>query len=145
MTIIQFKKVALIATVTSALTACGGGGGGSDTPKVPVDVNSAPTIASFSHQLSTSSPEQIVYSWSVADSDGDTLSCSLSPGNGLAAVTIADCANTVSTTVTSSGAGSYQASLTVTDPSSASVSDDITFDIAEPGLPAPIITAGDNE
>jgi pullulanase len=146
MTIIQFKKVALIATVTSALTACGGGGGGdSVAPKVLVDTNNAPTITNFSHQILESAPDQIVYSWVVADIDGDTLSCTLSPGNGLAAVTIDDCANNISSTVTSSGAGSYQASITVTDPSSANATDSLTFDIAESGLPAPVVTAGDNE
>jgi len=143
MTIIQFKQVALIAAVTTALSACGGGGGSSETPKIPVDVNIAPTIASFSHEILESSPEQIVYSWSVADSDGDTLSCTLSPGNGLAAVTIDDCANNTTSTITSAGAGSYQASLTVTDPSNASANDDLSFELS--GLAAPVVTAGDNE
>lgn len=142
MTIIQFKQLALVAAVTSALSACGGGGS-SDTPKVPTDVNSAPTISSFSHQILESSPEQIVYSWAVADSDGDTLSCTLAPGNGLAAVTIADCANNTSTTLNSAGAGNYQASLTVTDPSNAKASDELSFDLS--GLAAPVVTAGENE
>jgi pullulanase len=146
MTIIQFKKVALIATVTTALSACGGGSSdGGDKVKTPGKVNNTPTMTSFSHDIIESSPNEIVYSWSVTDSDGDALSCQLSPGNGLTTVTIDDCANNTSTTVTSSGAGNYQASLTVTDPSNASATASLTFDIATAGLPAPMVTAGDNE
>jgi pullulanase len=127
---------------------CGGGGGNSgSTNPPPVQQNNAPTINSFSDEMSATNPLEVTFSWTVADADSDALSCVLSPGNGLQDISITDCIATNSTVVSYTVAGTIEASLTVTDASNASASQSVllTLEDTSGGLPQPVVTAGDNE
>lgn len=139
----------LIAVITILLSACGGGGGTSDTksPSQPTPQNSAPVISSFAAQISSDNPLEVTFTWSVSDPNGDALSCVLNPGNQQANIEIADCISSQSSTVAYSNAGTVNVSLTVTDPSNASRSQNLSVDLQLPtgGLPQPVITAKENE
>ncbi|RHW77758.1 alpha-1,6-glucosidase domain-containing protein [Colwellia sp. RSH04] len=139
------KQVFLYTSLSITLAACGGGGGGEETTPItpPTPTNSAPTISSFASNIDDFA---VTFTWSVADSDNDALSCVLSPGGTLDDVTISDCSATTSTVVTYPSAGEFSASFSVTDTSSASAQDSLVINISDPNaLPEPIVTAGDNQ
>ncbi|MCJ8318384.1 MAG: DUF3372 domain-containing protein [Colwellia sp.] len=146
---ISFKKLIVISFFTIGIAACGGGSSGEKTggPSFPEQpVNNAPTISELTAEVSNTSLLEVTYTWVVADIDNDALSCVLSPGGGLANVTISDCLTTMSTTVTYAAAGSITANLQVSDTSAEKSDKDVDITLEEDtSLPAPVVTAGDNE
>ena len=134
----------------SVLSACGGGGGNT-TPATPIVVappqNTAPTISSFVSQADVDNALNITFSWAVTDSEGDALSCVISPGNGVDDISVADCSATTSVTVMYVSAGDVSASLMVSDTSNASNTQSVDFSIVDTsgGTPTPVVTAADNQ
>ena len=135
-----------LTTVAFMLVGCGGGGNSIPNPP-PVQQNNTPSISNFSAEISATNSLDVTFSWAVSDADSDALSCELSPGNGIADITISDCLATTSTLVSYSVAGTAEASLTVSDPSNASASQNVAFTIEDTSgaLPQPVVTSGDNE
>jgi pullulanase len=129
------------------LVACGGGGdSGNATTPPPTSTNTAPTVSSFSAEINQSSPLEVTFTWGVSDTDGDTLSCILAPGEGIDNLDITDCSATTTATVSYPDAGNYTASLQVIDPSNTSGSSDIDVTVTNVVvMPEPVITAGENE
>lgn len=138
------KKLIILTALTTGISACGGGAG--STTSTPVQ-NQAPTITNFSTQVSESNSLTYVYTWSVSDADNDNLTCTLNPGEGVDSLVVDDCASNTSTSVTYSTSGEFNATLTVNDPSNTSVTSSInvTVEAAVVELPAPVITAGENQ
>ena len=138
------KQILLCTALSTGLVACGGGG--STTPP-PSPVNKAPTVSSFTAEISATSSLDVTFSWAVADADNDALSCVVNPGGNVNSVTISDCKATTSTTITYPNAGDFTANLAVSDPSNASANKDVTLTLADTNseLPAPAVTAGENE
>lgn len=136
-----------LSVTTMACMFAGCSGGSSDPTPPTVLQNSAPSISGFSAEISAANSLDVTFSWAATDADGDVLSCVLSPGNGLQDVPLNDCIATTSTLVSYTVAGAADASLTVTDPSNASVSQSVSLTIEDTsgGLPQPVVTAGDNE
>lgn len=89
---------------------------------IPPD-NTAPEITAFSATGSARTAEPMTFTWQVQDADqdsnGDTLSCTLNPGDGTAPYQIADCQATTSQTHSYQTAGTFTATLTVRDSSGA--------------------------
>lgn len=140
-----FKNTLLCTVLSTGLVACGGGSDDGGTTS-PSPTNNAPTISAFTTEISTTSTLEVTFSWAVADADGDALSCELTPGEGLGSVSVANCLTTTSTTVTYDEAGSFTATLQVSDLSNDSSNKDVAVTIEEgTPLPAPVISAGENE
>ncbi|PCJ50034.1 MAG: pullulanase [Gammaproteobacteria bacterium] len=146
---VKIINITIVTLLTTVLSACGSGGGDSTPPPppVPTSSNNAPSISDFAAEVSTSNTLRYTFSWAVSDADNDSLTCSLSSGDGSNAITINDCAITTSSTIDYSVGGDFQASLTVTDPSNDSVSSivDITVEATSNGLPLPSVFAGENQ
>lgn len=136
----RFKQILICTALTTGSVACGGGGGsdGGTTPPTPTPTNNAPTITSFTAEVSTTSALQVTYTWAVADADSDTLSCVLKPSGDVADVNISDCTATTSTTVTYTSGGDFTANLAVTDPSNASANSNLSVSVTSPNT-APAI------
>jgi pullulanase len=141
------KKLLICTALSTTVVACGGGGGSDDggTPPVTPPVtpsNNAPTITTFTSDINELA---VTYSWVVADSDGDDLSCTLTYGNGNSAE-IDDCKATTSVTETYQSGGTFTANLQVNDSSNDSANQDLAITVeALISLPEPVVTAGDNE
>jgi pullulanase len=144
---LTLKNIILPASLSAFLVACGGGGdSGTATTSPPTPTNTAPTVSSFTAEINQSSPLEVTFAWGVSDTDGDTLSCILSPGQGIDNIDITDCSATTTETISYPDAGNYTASIQVIDPSNASSSSDIDITITNKVvMPDPIITAGENE
>ncbi|MGL1958061.1 MAG: DUF3372 domain-containing protein [Colwellia sp.] len=132
----SLKKIFIYTALSTGLVACGGGGGDSDGGTTPT--NKTPTVSSFT--VSNTTSLAVTFSWTVADADGDALSCVLTPNGGVASVTISDCKSTTSATITYPTGGSYTANLKVSDPSNASNNQDVAVTVEEPNN-APTITS----
>lgn len=52
-----------------------------------------PSVGNFTVQASTNNSLEYTYSWSVNNADNNTLSCTLTTGDGSVDITISDCAN----------------------------------------------------
>lgn len=146
----QSKKLLQLSLTTLVwlLAACGGGNGASSNPpSPPVQQNRSPIISSFSVEISETNSFEVTFSWTATDADNDALNCELSPGNGLANISISNCITINSTVVNYSNAGSANATLTVSDPSNASASQSVSLTLEDTSgaLPQPVVTAGDNE
>ncbi|MBL4942176.1 MAG: DUF3372 domain-containing protein [Colwellia sp.] len=108
-----------------------------------VVANNVPVIGSFTVEATLL---EATFSWTVSDSDSDDLSCQLSPGGTVDNIDIANCITTTSATVTYPEAGSFTANLQVSDPSNASMNQDLAVTVeADASLPDPVVTAGENE
>jgi len=144
----SFKKIIICSLLTTGLAACGGGsddGGNEPDPDIQPS-NNAPTVSSFSAEVSDTSALEVTFSWSVADSDNDALSCVFSTGDSQVNIDISDCKATTSTTINYQAAGDYTASLAVSDPSNASANSNLALSLVDDNaLPDPVVTAGDNE
>jgi len=144
----SFKQILICTALSTGLVACGGGGSDPTPPPPPPPppTNNAPTINSFTAEVSATSALAVTYTWAVADADNDALSCVLNPGEGVASISIANCLTTTSTTVTYNAEGSFTANLQVSDPSNASSNQDLAITVEEDNsLPEPVVTAGENE
>ncbi|PCI58586.1 MAG: pullulanase [Gammaproteobacteria bacterium] len=143
---INLKQLLLCTALSIGLVACGGGGSTAPTP-TPPPANKAPTVSSFTSQISTTSSLEVTFSWAVSDADNDALSCVLNPGNNVDSVNISDCKTTTTTTVTYPSAGDFTANLSVSDPKNASANQNISLTLTDNSnqLPAPVVTAGSNE
>ena len=146
----SFKQVLISTALSVGIISCGGGSDdGGTTPPPPSTTppaNSAPTISSFAAEINPSSTQEVTYTWAVADTDDDALSCVLTLGGGIENISISDCLATTSTLVTYATAGSFTANLQVSDTSAATSNTDVNIIIEEDNsLPAPVVTAGDNE
>lgn len=139
------KKLFILSTISIAISACGGGGSSSDPQPPTPTQNNAPTISNFTAQATANNSLEYAYSWIVNDADGDSLTCTLSKGDGSDDITISDCANNTSSIASYQNAGDFDAVLTVTDPSNASANKTLLLNVTTAGLPEPVITAGDNE
>ena len=139
------KKLFILSTISIAISACGGGGSSSDPQPPTPTQNNAPTISNFAAQATANNSLEYTYSWIVNDADGDSLTCSLSKGDGSDDITISDCANNTSSIASYQNVGDFDAVLTVTDPSNASANKTLPLNVTTAGLPEPVITAGDNE
>jgi pullulanase len=141
------KKLLLLSAMASAISGCGGGGGSSEpTPPSPTP-NSAPIISSFTASVSANDSLEYSYNWVVNDADNDSLTCNLDIGDGTPAITISNCATNTIQLESYEQAGSYNAVLTVNDPSNASATStiDLTVVANSNELPAPVVTAGDDQ
>jgi len=143
----SFSNIILGLTLSFVLVSCGGGGsGGTTTPTPPPPpANNAPTINSFTSQISAVSTLEVTYSWTVADADNNALSCTLNLGDGNS-INISNCKTTTSSTATYAAAGTYTANLMVTDTSNASSNQNLSVTVvAGTSLPTPVVTAAANE
>lgn len=143
------KKLLLCSFLTTGLAACGGSSSGGETnpPDTPQPApNNTPTVTSFTAQASENSTFEVTFSWAVADSDNDALSCVLSTGDSQANIEISDCKATTSTIITYQAGGEYSAKLVVSDPSSASANSDVDVVLEDlTNFPEPVVVAGENE
>ena len=123
----SFKQILICTALSTGLVACGGGGGsdGGTTPPPP-PTNNAPTVSAFTAAVNANSTLEVTFSWTVADSDGDALSCVLNPGGGVASINIADCKGTTTSTVTYTAGGDFTANLSVSDPSNATANQNVS-------------------
>jgi len=106
------KRLNVLASIL-LLTACGGGNGDGDGGAT----NTAPTVSNLTAASNpTDRGVPVTVSWSVADADGDTLTCGLDiDGDSNDDYSISDCANTTSQAHTFPLAGSYSVQLSVND------------------------------
>ena len=82
MSLTRFSKNGFVCCSLALLAACGGGGGGSSTPTPsPVSTNSAPVLDAIGNQSVTEGGTSVVTA-SATDSDGDSLSYSVSGTDG---------------------------------------------------------------
>lgn len=101
--------------------------------------NTGPTISAFA-VASGSSDLAKNFSWTVSDADGDTLTCTLTPGAEITAQTV-DCASGA-TTYTYATSGSYTATLAVSD-GEASANETVTVTVNQtPTISAFAVASG---
>ena len=101
--------------------------------------NTGPTISAFA-VASGSSDLAKNFTWTASDTDGDTLTCTLTPGADIAAQTV-DCASGA-TTYTYAASGSYTATLAVND-GEASASETVTVTVNQtPTISAFAVASG---
>ncbi|MCF2949928.1 DUF3372 domain-containing protein [Paraglaciecola aquimarina] len=145
----RVKSALSLMTVGLIFSACGGGGNSPSptTPPTTPPVNSAPKVDTFSSQISENNALEVTFSWTVSDSNSDTLSCVLAPGTGVENINISNCVTTNNTVVTYPQAGNYDAKLTVSDPSAASDNENLALVIEDNsnGMPQPVAIAGDSQ
>ena len=111
---VQYLLKVAVFLVAGSLAACGGSGGGDDGGG---DNQKPPVVNSFQAAPNAADIDTpVTFSWDVSDANGDTLTCTLDvDGDGTADHTISDCANTASQAHTYTAAGSYSATLSVSD------------------------------
>ncbi|HHH47807.1 MAG TPA: PKD domain-containing protein, partial [Gammaproteobacteria bacterium] len=111
---VQYLLKVAVFLVAGSLAACGGSGGGDDGGG---DNQKPPVVNSFQAAPNAADIDTpVTFSWDVSDANGDTLTCTLDvDGDGTADHTISDCANTTSQAHTYTAAGSYSATLSVSD------------------------------
>lgn len=140
------KKLIIVTSLSYGVVACGGGSETSNTPKVALTDNQAPTIAAFTAYVDPTEPLVYTYSWEVADADGDTLTCSLNPGDGQQSPIINDCAANNSIEITYESAGDFSASFRANDSDNAyaTASTDISVTTGVV-MPDPVVMAAENQ
>ena len=108
------------------------GGVGSNT--VTITVNAAPMIENtIANPNVVVTGDSTVISWSVVDTEGDTLTCSLDVnGDGTVDYTIDDCDNNTSQSHTYSVPGEYSLSLTVSDAINVPVQQGLSITVSDP-------------
>jgi len=118
------------------LAACGPGG--AEENNANNSANAAPIIGAFA--ATGDGTLEVSFEWTASDSNGDTLTCTLDvDGDGAADYTIQDCAaNSQQHAFTE--AGTYMATLTVTDGKGGTVS--ATTTVVVGSCPAPEVISG---
>lgn len=112
---------ALLLTGLFGLAACGGSGSDTSPPTDPPPVisppaNQAPTISNLRSSANPSEAgDNVTFTWSAADSDGDTLRCTFDPTGFGPVYELEDCAGESSITHTFDDPGTFQARLDVSD------------------------------
>lgn len=113
----------------------------SDGSNAPVEQSKTVTVATHSIQISSfdATPVRLgaggsaTFSWSVSDTEGDTLTCFLDvDADGTDDYIINDCANNTSQAHSYPQAGNHQVKLTVSDGVIASVQQTVAVEISAP-------------
>ncbi|KGJ98011.1 alpha-1,6-glucosidase domain-containing protein [Thalassotalea sp. ND16A] len=140
------KKLLLITSLSCGVVACGGDSNNPIGTQVGNSNNQAPTISEFTSEVNPTDPLVYTYSWVVADADGDTLTCTLTPGDGQQTPIINDCATNNSIEISYENAGDFSPSLRANDADNAYavVSTDVTITTGIV-MPEPTVVAGDNQ
>ncbi|WNC68317.1 DUF3372 domain-containing protein [Thalassotalea nanhaiensis] len=139
------KKLLLVTSLSCGVVACGGSDS-SKTPKATSTNNQAPTIAEFTASVDPAAPLVYTYTWSVADPDGDTLTCTLNPGDGQQTPIISDCANNNSIEITYESAGDFTPSFRANDSENAYATADIDISVTTGiVMPEPVLVASANQ
>ena len=119
--------IATVCTLTWMLSACGGDGGGGTTP-------GGTTVQSFTaSETEGDAPLATEFRWEISSPD-NAVACSLNvDGDGEAEYEIENCLSTTTQAHTYAAAGTYTASLVVTDAAGGSVTETTRIVVAEPG------------
>ncbi|RME25720.1 MAG: hypothetical protein D6806_07440, partial [Deltaproteobacteria bacterium] len=104
--------------------------GGTSSAQVTIDVNSKPVVNQFAAQPAGGDPPlDTVFSIDVTDPDGDTVTCTLAPGDGSQPADV-PCQGSLSHTYAVEG--SYLAVLTATDDRGAQVQAQFAISVGKP-------------
>ncbi|WOH36299.1 alpha-1,6-glucosidase domain-containing protein [Thalassotalea fonticola] len=140
------KKLLIVTSLSCGVLACDGSDTNNNNPTATSTNNQAPTVAEFTASVDPSAPLVYTYSWSVSDPDGDTLTCTLNPGDGQQTPIINDCANNNSIEITYESAGDFTPSFRANDNENAYATADIDISVSTGiVMPDPVIVASANQ
>lgn len=106
-------EVTPASTTTYTLTAVNAIG--SASAQTTVVVNDPPSVTSFAPERVEVAGRPLRFAWSVSDPDGDTLRCTLEPGDGASSVVVDDCTVNTDASYVYDHGGRFTATLSVED------------------------------
>lgn len=130
------NALAFIVTGTGRRVALPYDGSQADAPLLRIEykeTNTPPSVDGFAARPNVVERDQsVALSWSVSDSDGDPLSCTLDvDSDGASEYTVGDCRAMISQAHLYTASGSYTATLTVTDSDGVSAAATTTVEVAD--------------